>query len=189
MKLRNVSTCLLLVLLFAGPAPARLGAQEKAVQVQPLASPAFPRGLTAETADLVVRGRTGQNESVFLDLKTIMALPSVSFHSLDPWDGKEHGFTGIPLKQLMAWIGIDEQASRLILTARNKYSIPVRREDYEKHGYILAYMIDGKAFSAEPSTKKRGPLAIAIDFSKNPELASDLYKHQLVWQLVDILVQ
>jgi hypothetical protein len=149
----------------------------------------IPTGLTQETADLAIRGRISGSGTVFLDLNTIMALPRITFTTVDPWDGKIHEFTGVLLADVMAWLGIDVGATSLMLTANNKYSIPIKRVDYEHHRYIIAYMIDGKDFSADPSTRRRGPLAIAIDFSASRQLDQEIYKHQLVWQLSEILVQ
>jgi hypothetical protein len=143
----------------------------------------------AEPAELVVRGKIGRPGPFVLDLKTVMALPPVTFKTSDPWDGKVYTFTGVLLEDLLKSAGIDRNAAEVVLTAKNKYSIPVHRGDYEKYGYIVAYMIDGKVFSANPATARRGTFAVAIDFSKNKNLPVDIYKHHLVWQLVDILVQ
>lgn len=175
-------------LLAAMPFPGAF-AQARGEVPAGYASVPLPRGLSPETADLVVKGRIGKTEAVCLDLATIMALPPLTFRSIDPWDGKEHSFTGASLRGTLAWLGIEEGATKLNLTAKNKYTIPIKRDDFEKHDYILAYMMDGKAFGADPSTRKRGPIAIALDFSKDKDLSLDLYKHQLVWQLAEILVQ
>jgi len=150
---------------------------------------ALPGGLTTDTADLIITGKIKQAEPFLLDMKTIKSLPTITFSTVDPWDGKVHEFTGVPLEGILDWIGIEDGASSLVLTARNQYSVPIRREDYEKYGYILAYAMDGADFSSDPATKKRGPLAIAIDFTKNKDLAQEVYKHQLLWQLHEIKVQ
>ena len=142
-----------------------------------------------QVPELMVRGKIGGAGVRYLDLATIMALPSVTFSSVDPWDAKQHSFTGVPLNTLLASLGIEKSATSLVLTARNNYRIPIKREDYEEYGYILAYMIDGRLFSEDPSTSMRGPLFIAIDFSRHKTLSMDVYKHQLVWQLSEILVQ
>jgi hypothetical protein len=154
----------------------------------------FPKGrpaagVTQETAALTVRGKIGNSETILLDIATLKALPAVTFSSIDPWDGKVHSFTGVQLKDLLVWLGIEPSATSVSLNAKNLYSIAIRRDDYEKYGYIIAYLMDGKEFSADPATKKRGPLSIAIDFTKNKDLPQDIYKHQLLWQLVEIIVQ
>ncbi|MEI6875886.1 MAG: hypothetical protein WCL50_12255 [Spirochaetota bacterium] len=174
-----------IAILFLAPATA----EDRRTAPSAFSSIAFPTGLVPEQADLTLRGRIGQSGILCLDLKTIMSLPSITFRSVDPWDGKEHSFTGVSLKDFLAWAGIVDASSSLLLTAKNRYSIPIKRSDYETISYVLAWMMDGKVFSDDPATRKRGPLAIAIDFSKNKTLAMELYKHQLVWQLSDIQAQ
>jgi hypothetical protein len=189
MRAFSRTACLALACILVSLPAGGVWAQDAAGLPPGFASVAPPEGLSAETADLVLRGRIGRPEPLLLDLKTIMAFPQASFTTIDPWDGKEHRFTGVSLAGLLAWAGIEPGASSLALTARNKYSIPIKREDYEKRGYIVAWAMDGQAFSAESATRKRGPLAIAIDFSRNKDLPVELYKHQLLWQLADIQVK
>jgi hypothetical protein len=148
----------------------------------------LPSGLTTETADLAIRGKVAGG-ILLLDLKTVMAFPAVEFTCLDPWDGKEHKFTGALLSDILARAGIEKAATRITVTAKNKYTIPIRRVDYEKNGYILAWKIDDQLFSEGKSTKNRGVFIIAIDFAKHAELDPQLFKHQLVWQANDILVE
>jgi hypothetical protein len=139
-------------------------------------------GLTEETADLVVQGKIAGGSPLYLDLAAVSALPSRTFTSIDPWDGKEHSFEGVLLSDLMAAVGIDAAATRITVLARNKYSIPIRRADYERYGYILAWKIDGHLFAADESTRNRGVFSVAIDFAGNKALDPNVFKHQLVWQ-------
>ena len=164
-------------------------AQNKQIPKSNFPSATLPAGLAADTADLIITGKIKQAEPLLLDMKTIKSLPAITFSSVDPWDGKVHQFTGVLLEGILDWIGIEDSAYSLVLTARNQYSVPIRREDYERYGYIIAYAMDGKEFSADPDDKKRGPLAIAIDFTKNKDLAQEVYKHQLLWQLHEIQIQ
>lgn len=149
----------------------------------------LPEGLTAESAALVVSGKISPSSPVYLDLETIRSFPATSFTTIDPWDGKTHVFTGVLLAPLLQRLGIEGEATSILLGARNSYTTAIRRADYERCGYILAYAIDGKDFGADPATKRRGPLAIAIDFTANPTLSVDIYKHQLIWQLTGIIAQ
>jgi hypothetical protein len=164
-------------------------AQEQEPVPPAFAAVALPSGLSPETADLVVHGRIGRDSPICLDLKTLMSFPSETFTSIDPWDKKTHSFTGVRLSGLLRRLGIEKEASSLLVKARNNYSTAIKRQDYERYGYILAWAIDGQPFGADPATKKRGPIAVAIDFASNKGLDADIYKHQLIWQVADILVQ
>lgn len=178
--------------LFLAPALflfAAMGATSQAAKPAAPDSVSPPTGPSAETADLVIHGRIGNGGTVLLDLATVMALPANSFTCIDPWDGKEHRFTGALLSDLLARAGIDKSATRITVTAKNKYSIPIRRVDYEKKAYILAWSLDDRAFGEDKATKHRGLFIIAIDFAKHEDLDPQLFKHQLVWQVSDILVE
>ncbi len=146
-------------------------------------------GLTEETADLVIRGKVAGTPPLLFDLAAISALPARSFTTIDPWDGKEHSFEGVLLSDLLAAVGIDPAATRITVLARNKYSIPIKRADYEHYAYILAWKIDGHLFAADPSTKNRSVFSVAIDFARNKDLDPILFKHQLVWQTKYITVE
>lgn len=138
---------------------------------------------------LTIHGKVGTRHPVLLDDKTLVALPTTTFSCLDPWDGKKHEFTGVLLSEILGWAGIQSDATRITVTGRNRYSIPIRRVDYEKYRYILAWKIDGHYFGDEEATKNRGFAIVAIDFAKHPQLDPELYKHQLVWQAIDVLVE
>ncbi len=148
-----------------------------------------PRGLTAETADLTVRGLVGPGSSVYLDIASIRALPSRTFTCVDPWDNREHAFTGVLISDLLARLGIAPSAVRITVSARNKYSIPIRRRDFEQYEFLLAWAVDGRPLPENPSMKNRSPFCVAIDFGRFPELDPSIYKHQLVWQVNDIRVE
>ncbi|MDP3176998.1 MAG: hypothetical protein Q8M76_03770 [Spirochaetaceae bacterium] len=179
----------LVTAVFLAAAQTVLCAQGQASPLSAFAAVTLPKDLGPETADLVVRGRTEKGVPLNLDMKTIMALPSVTFRAFDPWDGVEYDFTGVSLKDFMAWVGIKDEAKSLVLTARNSYTIPIKRSDYEKNAYYIVYMIGGKLFADDPAAKQRGPLAIAIDFAASKGLPIEIYRHQLVWKLADIVVQ
>lgn len=140
-------------------------------------------------ADLTIQGKIGDGTAITLDLAMVMGLPSHSFTCVDPWDGKEHRFTGVLLQEMLSHFGIDSASTRVTVTAKNKYSIPIRRVDYERCGYILAWKVDGHLFGDDKATRNRGSFIIAIDFARHPELDPQLYKHQLVWQVSGILVE
>ena len=189
MKVRFLAGGFIFMLLSMTLLATSASAQEKQEAAQTSAPIPVPTNMEPGMADLVIKGKINRSGNLYIDLKSLISLPSVSFTSLDPWDGKSHKFTGVLLKDVMTWVGIENSVSTLVLTARNQYSIPIRRDDYEKFGYIIAYRMDGTDFSANPATKKRGPLAIAIDLTKNKKLDPEIYKHQLVWQLAEILVR
>jgi hypothetical protein len=146
-------------------------------------------GLTEETATLAIRGDLAGGTTVLLDMATLMSFPAHSFTCIDGWDGKTHKYTGALLAEVLARAGIGTSSTRVTVNAKNKYSIPIRRSDYEKLGYLLAWKIDDHLFSEDKSTKNRGDIIVAIDFASHPELDLQVYKHQLVWQVSGIIAE
>lgn len=138
---------------------------------------------------LTVSGELGAAAFHSFSEADIMALPQRTITTIDPWDGKKHEFFGVLLSDLLTEAGIEKSASKITAIASNNYSIPIRRADYEKYGYMVAWKIDGHLFGDDKATKNRGFLSIAVDFITYPELDPELIKHQLVWQLNKIIVE
>ena len=142
----------------------------------------LPAGVAADRVALEVAlpGR----EPVRLDLDTVMAFPSVTFTSADPWDAaRSHEWKGVLLLPLLRRLGMERDAKAVEVTAANGYSVVIRTEDLERRRHILAYRMDGRLMGEEAAVHKRGQLQIAIDFDGQPDLDANVYKHQLVWQV------
>jgi hypothetical protein len=181
-SLRGLALCEALVL--AAAMAAAQGAGKAGIDSIPR-----PAGLSAATADLTISGKVGDGSAVLLDAATVESFPAYSFTCVDPWDGKAHKYTGALLSDILRWAGIDASSSRIIVTAKNKYSIPIRRSDYEKFGYLLAWKLDDLPFADDKATRNRGTFIIAIDLDKHANLDPEVYKHQLAWQVNGIIAE
>ena len=144
----------------------------------------IPSGLTKETADLTVTGTSGV--TALLDLTTIRQLPSVTFETYDPWDEKRERFTGVPVYKLLRSLDMVEGADHIIVIAENGYEAQIKISDLKRYEYILAYMIDGITLGESEELIKKGNLIIAINFDKYPDMAVEIYKYHLVWQVAEI---
>ncbi|HEC62422.1 MAG TPA: hypothetical protein ENI27_09275 [bacterium] len=149
----------------------------------------FPNGLTAENADLSIEGKTGRNGPVYLDLKTVMAMPVTSFETHDPWDEKRQKYTGVSLIDLLEFVGIDDSAESVEVIAANDYEVSIRLADLRRYQYLLAYMIDDVLLVESENLEKKGKLMVEINFSGNEEIDIDIYKNQLVWQVKTVIVR
>lgn len=146
----------------------------------------LPTHLTAETADLQIKGEGIGPEELFLDLKTIRLFPPCSFKTVDPWDQKKHQFTGVRLLDLLNHVGLDKSVGYIEVIATNGYKIPIKVRDLEQYEYTLAYMIDGEPLDKFETLSIKGKLIIAINFDKHKDIDIDIYKNQLVWQVKTI---
>jgi hypothetical protein len=159
-----------------------------------LIDPAFaaipiPAAIPPEKKLLTITGLTGSGAAVELDLETIMKFPATSFTLTDPWDGKQHEYTGVALYPLLQRLGLPANAPEIEVTAGNKYKIDVRVRDLAAYGHMLAYRMDGQQTGISSPFLKRGALSIAINFPVHKALDVELYKNQLVWQVVAIAVK
>jgi hypothetical protein len=148
-----------------------------------------PAGVAAEKSVLVLSGRIAGGAPVQLALDTLLKFPSTSFTTTDPWDQKEHRFEGVLLHPLLVRFGMDAEAALVEVSAANGYQATIRVQDLRRYGHLLAYRMDGALTSTLADLTKRGALQIALDFQGQPGLSPDLYKHQLVWQVVRITVR
>jgi hypothetical protein len=87
------------------------------------------------------------------------------------------------------YLEISEMTEHIQVTASNDYSIPISIHDIKKYEYLLAYKIDDNLFQDKEKTQNKGLFIIAINFSKDKEIEMEIYKHQLVWQVFEIIVQ
>jgi hypothetical protein len=149
----------------------------------------IPGGIPKENIVLEVTGLVGDRAAIALDLDTVMRFPRASFSSLDPWDNKTHEYSGVLLLPLLRRLGMPETAVSIEVIAANGYQASIRASDLATKGYLLAYLMDNRAMSDQPSLVKRGKLAIAINFTANPAIDVEVYKNQLVWQVRKIEVR
>ena len=152
---------------------------------------AVPVPTTLDPADVVltVSGRLAAG-AVTLGLPTLRAFPSVTFSARDPWDGAEHRYRGVLLAPLLDRLGMDKEAEYLDIVAANDYRVPILTADLRANGYLLAYEMDGRPpLAGDESSRRRGQLQIVVDWSAHPELEVEVYKSQLVWQVIRIEVR
>lgn len=163
-----------------------------ALALEPLAGPLVlepPTGpvLAPPTGPVVLelRGRVqrrNQGDCACFDMAMLAALPQTSFSAHAPWYAQPHRFTGPLLRELLAAAGA--QGSRLQLRALNDYRVELPRDDAERHGPIVARLLDG----APLTVRDKGPLLLIYPFDDDPDLRSPLYFSRSAWQLRTITV-
>jgi hypothetical protein len=118
-----------------------------------------------------------------------MLFSPVSFDVRDAWKGVQSTYTGTSLHDLLQFLEVEDSASILDVIASNGYKVSIRIEDVNRYEYILSYKLNNRLYQDYEEDRNRGPLAIAINFEKYPELDYEIYKHQLVWYVKTILVR
>ena len=149
----------------------------------------LPQNINSESADLTVKGLVKTAKPAYLDMETIRALPQRTFTTYDPWDKKTQKYTGVEIYDLLNYLRLEKSATYIEVIAANDYRIPIMIEDLEKYDYILSYMVNGTLYPENKAYKRKGSLAVAINFDGNKDLDIEVYKHQLAWQVVMIIVK
>lgn len=171
-------------LALLGPAiwPLAAGAAGSVDRPDPSTSLAPPQ----ETVVLELRGKVAARnlgDCACFDMAMLAALPQVSFTAHTPWYAGARRFTGPLLRDVLAAAGASGQ--RLRLRALNDYRVELPWEDAERHGPILARLIDG----APMAVRDKGPLFLIYPFDDQPDLRSAVYFNRSAWQLRSIEVE
>lgn len=139
--------------------------------------------------DLTINGKLEGDAVRTFSLKTILQLPAVTFEVTHPVSGKKNTYTGVSLSELLTHLGVSSDAEYVVIEAANNYKAAVKINDIQRYDYLLSYKKNEKLYDELPPEQNRGPLAIAINFDKHPELEYDIYKHQLVWFVESLTVK
>ncbi|HEY9595394.1 MAG TPA: molybdopterin-dependent oxidoreductase [Spirochaetia bacterium] len=154
------------------------------------ATPVLAEDGSPDEPVLTISRADGTASPVKLTLGALMAMPRVSFTGVDPWDGKKHEVVGTPLLGLLQGSGLlRADAQSVLLTAHNDYKAMISLDDLRSCPYLVAWEMDGKPLGTRNAVPRRGPLMSAIDFDRAPRLDREVYKYQLVWQLMRIEVR
>lgn len=175
---------LLLALVLLGPAAWPLPAA--AAGAAGGADPAAPLAPPQETVVLELRGNVAARnlgDCACFDMAMLAALPQVSFSAHTPWYAGARRFTGPLLRDVLAAAGASGE--RLRLRALNDYRVDLPWEDAERHGPILARLIDGVPMAV----RDKGPLFLIYPFDERPDLRSAVYYNRSAWQLRSIEVE
>jgi hypothetical protein len=146
-------------------------------------SSAFAQAAAPDIPVLAITGKAGPRVFALADLE---ALPQAEFAAIDPWSGKEHSYSGPLFSDILKKAGIAKDAVSVTVKAANDYQASVRMDDLRKYRYIIAIKLDGAVMAGKPELRKYGAFMVAIDFKRSPELDAEIYKNQLVWQVVEI---
>jgi hypothetical protein len=166
-----------------------VSAQSSAYEVvsEPTLMPGDPIPEPDGPTVLRVAGRVDASEGgmVAFDLPTLERLGVVRFTTATNWTEGKIVFEGVLLSRLLDVVGAEADATRLILTALNDYSIPMPIADAREWPVILAFKENG----AYMSLRERGPLWVVYPQHAYPELGSREYLSRWVWQLAKITVE
>ena len=137
---------------------------------------------------LTITGLVNRGEDVYLDLETIVGLPTTTFTSFDPWTELTIEFTGVTLFDLLAALELDSEASSIIVHAVDDYEVAIDLAHLAAYEYLLCYQEDGLLHADYTNERDKGPFSIAIDFDKFNGIDVERAKYDSVWWIDEITV-
>jgi hypothetical protein len=143
-----------------------------------------PRRSRAASPILRVGGAAfGTKAPLAFDLEALDALPQTRFRTTTPWHQGIVEFSGVALKDLVAFAGIE--ARQLQLIALNDYAVDADLAELIAADALLATRQNGQPL---PVTDK-GPVFVVFPFDERSELKHQTFYSRAVWQLTEIVLQ
>lgn len=130
----------------------------------------------------ITAGAAGQ-QAVSFDLDQLMALPSRRFRTGTIWTEGVQEFSGVPLKALLAEVGVTD--GTVLARALNDYAVKIPVDSLGDEAPIVAYMIDGATFSR----REKGPLWIVYPYDSSRDFQTETVYGRSVWQLSRLTVE
>jgi len=143
----------------------------------------------AEKTVLIISGKLKSGTKMELNLNDLLGLPQTSFSVTSRRTDKQDTYQGVGLRDLLAYVTEDTANMTVNVVAANDYKALISIEDIQRYEYLLSYKKNGLFYEDLELSENKGPLAIAINFDNHPQMEWEIYKHQLVWFVKEIIIQ
>ncbi len=138
--------------------------------------------LSSMASGVVLTVEAPSGAQVF-EMDDLRALPAETFETETIWTDGKQTFTGVPLSELTAALGIE--AGVLEAMAINAYAVEIPVSDAIDGGPVIAYERNG----AEMSVREKGPLWIVYPYDSDPRYRTEEIYSRSIWQLEKITVK
>jgi hypothetical protein len=126
--------------------------------------------------------RTNAPGAARFDRSMLQALGLVSVKTSTVWTDGVKLFEGVPLRQVLDFVGAD--GTRIRASALNDYEIEIPIDDL-RYGPVLALSMDGRALSV----RSRGPLWIVYPRDAYSDLGNAMHDARWVWQVNRLAIE
>lgn len=138
---------------------------------------------------LTVQGALTSGKIMEFTLDDLMQLPQTSFKVTSRRSRRQDLYQGVALADLLKHIAPKGEVTVVEVVAINDYRAYIKFEDILRYGYLLSYKKNGLFYWEHELAENKGPLAIAINFDKHPQMDWEIYKHQLVWFVKEMNIE
>lgn len=145
-----------------------------------IASLGLAGAVTSAAAETLLRIVAVDGKVSELTRADLLALPRTSFQTSTLWTDGVREFSGVPLKALLARLGVNEGSIRV--AALNDYSVSIPVADLDDEAPIIADTINGAPFGV----REKGPLWIVYPYDARPDYRTEEVYGRSVWQLVQV---
>lgn len=155
--------------------------------VMTLGTSAWANDLPQPTGDVILTisgaiGRTNAGDLAVFDMAMLEAMAQRDTVTATPWYDGAQTFSGPTIADILAAVGADGTALRVI--ALNDYAAEMPVQDTADTPVILATRLNGDWMSV----RDKGPLFTIYPFDEMPELFNEVYFSRSVWQVKAIEV-
>lgn len=151
------------------------------------AQPMFAQTLPSPTGDVIltitgsIENQTSDGKAE-LDLDLLKRLPQVQFSTSTIWMEGVTEFTGVPLQDLLEYVGA--KGTTIQAVALNDYKIEIPTNSVTDTAPIVAYLMDG----AEMSPRGKGPLWVVYPYDTDASYRTEVIYSRSIWQLDRIII-
>ncbi len=158
------------------------------ISITPLYSAGVPQEIGSKTL-LTIKGNFKSGNTLEFTMDELMRLPQTEFKVTSRRTHKQDVYQGVSLTDLLDRTTTVNTVSVVEVVAENDYHALIKIEDIKRYEYLLSYKKNGLFYWELELSENKGPLAIAINFDKYPEMDWEIYKHQLVWFVKEMIIK
>jgi len=137
----------------------------------------------AQAPIVVVDGKTATGAPTSFTRADLEAMGATRVVTHTPWHDGAVTFEGVLGRTLMKRVGA--KGDRVAIAALDNYTVSVPIADFEGHGVIFAYSLNGRPMSVE----EKGPLFLIYPFDAEPAFANETYYSRSIWQIARITIE
>ncbi|WP_139165888.1 molybdopterin-dependent oxidoreductase [Paracoccus tibetensis] len=127
--------------------------------------------------------RRNSGEAAVFDRMMLESMGYVDVVTTTPWHDGETTFSGVPLLQLLEYVGASGET--IIAVALNDYEVEIPVSDVIETGVIAATKMNGN----DMSVKEKGPIFIIYPYDSSDALQSQTYYTRSAWQVAELIIR
>jgi len=127
--------------------------------------------------------RRNAGEAAVFDRMMLESLGYVDVVTTTPWHDGKTTFSGVPLLQLLEYVGASGET--IVAVALNDYEVEIPVSDAIETGVIAATKMNGN----DMSVKEKGPIFIIYPYDSSDALQSQTYYTRSAWQVAELMIR